>query len=1062
MHILYLEININKYNPLRASSFIELPLCIKRRNAVINIQNSDNKCFGWSVVAALIKPNGPRWNPSSYPHFSQVCNFSNIEFPVKLDSISTFEQNNNISINVYGLELIVYNNKKRYEIVGPLYFSKVKQNVHINLLLIEDNGKQHYCIIKDFSRLVSAQISNHRSRKYFCDGCLQNFSTKDLLERHCQHDCTRLYTKIPNTTLRKTRFEQTIPSNILQFENYQKKYKVPFVVYADFECLLMPLATCKPNFKTNTESFQLRTHLHQPYSCAYYIKCAFDDSLSFFKLFRGKTCVDDFLTSLEADVLDLYYKYLEPVKPMIPLLPEEEIDFQSAKTCHICEKKFTKTDIKVRDHLHTTGRFIGASHNSCNLNFKVPNFIPVFFHNLSNYDMHLFVKHLALHQEHIYVIGKTKEKYISLTKNLNVGSFQDKSGHSVQKQFKLRFVDTFRFLASSLETLAATLESHQCQEINKYFPLDKQFCLIRQKGVFPYSFVDDWNKLDVEKLPNKIDFFDKIKNEHISDELYKRAQLVWSIFGCKTLGDYSDIYLKSDVLLLCDIFENFRNSSLNAYGLDPAHYLTIPSLSWDAMLKYTQIELELLTDIDMLHFFKKGIRGGVSTCVKRMSKANNPMLNNYNFSDPLSYIVYLDATNLYGWAMKQYLPTGKFRWLHENEISTFSLSDISHTSEYGYVLEVDLEYPYNLHDYHNDLPFCPENIVPPNGKFPKLIPNLNNKSKYIIHYITLQQCLKHGLILKKIYRILTFKQSAWLEKYIDLNSKYRSEAKTKFDKDLRKLFNNSVFGKTMENVDKRIDIKIASHWSKETCKYGAETWLAKPNFKNFTIFSENLIAIEMNKVLVTYDKPIYVGFCILDLAKTVMYEFFYDFLKPKYQNNISLLYMDTDSLILETFTENIYDDIKQHSSRFDFSNFSKHNCHGIQPNVSIVGKMKDEYAGVPIKAFYGTGAKAYCVELNDRIDKKAKGVSKHIIQTTLQITDYQNVLINNVSVYCSMSIFKSYLHDIYTELRHKVALSAVDDKRFIIQGSNKTLAWGHYDIERQQNLNLLFELLKNI
>ncbi|KAK9871690.1 hypothetical protein WA026_014140 [Henosepilachna vigintioctopunctata] len=265
----------------------------------------------------------------------------------------------------------------------------------------------------------------------------------------------------------------------------------------------------------------------------------------------------------------------------------------------------------------------------------------------------------------------------------------------------------------------------------------------------------------------------------------------------------------------------------------------------------------------------------------------------------------------------------------------------------------------------------------------------------------------------------------------------------------------------MENVENRRDIKLVSHWEKQGKKFGAETWIAKPHFKDREIFSENLIAIEMNKTRVTYDKPIYVGFCVLDISKTVIYNFFYNFLKQKYGKKVSLLYSDTDSLLIEVFTENIYEDIKQNSQHFDLSNYSPQNMHNIIPNVSQIGKMKDEYAGQVIKSFYGTGAKAYCVELLDKVDKKAKGISKHIVEKNIHLSDYKNVITKNESLLCVMSIFRSCLHDMFTEMRNKIALSSFDDKRFLLKNSFRTLAWGHFDVGWHENIDtLLDELLK--
>lgn len=1057
--LLYLDVNINKYNPLRASSYIPLPKQIQYKKAVVNVQNYDEYCFGWAVTSAVCAPNGPSNRTSSYPDCRMFLEFNDIEFPVRLCDISKFEQYNpQISINVYGVEQVFLNNRMKYEIVGPLHYALNKKPVHVNLLLITDaQGNSHYCWISDLSRLVSKQITARNGCKHFCDGCLHYFRTQEHLALHLRFDCNHIYTKLPSTDLITNRLGKNVPQNILKFDNHHKQLKVPFVIYADFETILKPLDVVQPNPE---KTFTVTTCEHHPHSFAYFIKCSYDDALSKFEIYRGENTIDVFMERLERDVQNLYHDHLKHVVPMKNMTAAEIQNYENSISCHICDLPFDgDADSKVRDHCHLTGKYRGASHSICNLNFKIPNFIPIFFHNL-NYDSHLFVKKLALSKEQIDVIPQNKEKYISFSKHLLVDEILD--GGIVKKlYFSLRFLDSFRFMSCSLAQLAETLTPDQCVEIKTKFGNGVQFDLMRQKGVFPYSYIDSFSKLDQNTLPTVEQFYDPLNELSVSDEDYKRATDVWETFGCKTLGDYSDIYLQSDVLILSDVFENFRALCIQHYKLDPAHYYTAPGLSWDAMLRYTSVELELLTDLDMLHFFRKGIRGGVSTCVGRKAVANNEFLDNFDPLKPTSFIAYLDATNLYGYAMRQYLPQRDFIWLNDGEIENFDVSNVSDESDTGYVLEVDLEYPENLHDHHNDFPFCPEAIVPPNGKFKnaKLIPNLFSKSKYIIHYRNLKQCLESGLILRKIYRILKFTQSPWLRSYIDLNTKFRNLSKTEFDKDFFKGGNNTVFGKTMENVDKRVNVKLMSHWEKIGHQNGAETLIAKPSFKDLTVFSENLIAVEMNRTSVYYNKPSYVGFSILDISKTVMYDFYYNFLKEKYGNNVSLLYTDTDSLILEIFTENFYNDMKENLSKFDTSNF-KDNRYGMPRSESVVGKMKDEYAGVPISSFFGTGAKSYCVNVGDKVVRRAKGVKKSAIKSSLTAAMYRAVAENQQGVVlCKMFVFRSRLHTMYTDLVNKVALSSYDDKRFLIPNTTKTLAWGHRDIDDNDDaLNRLLEL----
>ena len=368
------------------------------------------------------------------------------------------------------------------------------------------------------------------------------------------------------------------------------------------------------------------------------------------------------------------------------------------------------------------------------------------------------------------------------------------------------------------------------------------------------------------------------------------------------------MYNKLDVLLLADVFENFRDICIKNYNLDPAHYYTAPGLSWDASLKITDVKLELLSDKDMLLMVEKGIRAGVSMVSNRYGKANNKYMGDrFDDTKPSKYITYLDANNLYGWAMSKPLPTHGFKWMKKNELETWE--------KHSCILNVfDLVYPKSLHDLHNDYPLAPERIKV--NKVDKLIPNLGYKEKYIIHYENLKQYLSLGLKLVEIHRGIKFEESPWLEKYIALNTDLRTKAKNNFEKDFFKLMNSSVFGKTMENIRNRVDIKLVNNREK------AEKLTAKPNIKHCNIFSENLISIHMKKTKLTFNKPVYLGMCILDLSKTLMYDFHYNYIMQKYGDKAKLLSTDTDSLMYEIQTEDFYKDIsKDVKDRFDTSDY---------------------------------------------------------------------------------------------------------------------------------------------
>ncbi|KAJ8910231.1 hypothetical protein NQ315_015923 [Exocentrus adspersus] len=576
-HIMYLEVNVNKHIAMGGSSYIKLPKFIENKKAVINVNNQDQHCFLWAIISALYPARARVNQVSSYPHYSNVFNTQGMSFPVKLSAVKKFELKNNISINVFGLERKFDNNKITYEVVGPLYYSQKKLGLHINLLLItDDNGNSHYCWIKNFSRLVSSQINSREHKKYFCDGCLLHFTCEKLLQRHQAHDCNHIRTYMPSTEYRKDKCGNFVRGNILKFDNYEKQMEVPFVVYADFESVLKPIDICEPSPKN---SYTYKTFRHEPYSFAYLIKCSFDDSATKFQLYRGADAARVFVDRLESDVIEIYEKYLKHIKFMNPLSKEEQEQFDRATNCGICEKPFGVGESKAKDHDHLTGKFRFAAHLNCNLNYKLPAITwPVMTHTCLSGSF-------FSDKSNVDVLAQSKEKYISFTKHLHVGNYVDKDGISKRRMLKLRFIDSFKFMASSLQ---------------------RKFELMRQKGVFPYNFVDSLDKLDYDRLPSKSEFYDKLNDEAVSELDYCRAQRVWELFNCQNLGEYSDIYLKSDILLLCDVFQNFRKICFETYKLDPAQYFTAPGLAWDAMLKLTKVNLELLTDIDMIHMLKKG------------------------------------------------------------------------------------------------------------------------------------------------------------------------------------------------------------------------------------------------------------------------------------------------------------------------------------------------------------------------------------------------------------------------------------------------------------------------
>ena len=361
-------------------------------------------------------------------------------------------------------------------------------------------------------------------------------------------------------------------------------------------------------------------------------------------------------------------------------------------------------------------------------------------------------------------------------------------------------------------------------------------------------------------LPEKQAFFSHLADEGISDEDYRHAQNIWKTFNLRNLGEYHDLYLKTDVLLLADVFENFRKVCLRNYHLDPAHYYSAPGLAWDGMLKMINVRLELMQDRDMHVLLDKSVSGGMCCISHKHAIANNPSLgDSYDASKPNSFIVYLDMNNLYGTAMCEALPEKDFDFLLDDQIANFDVNSIPDDSTTGYILEVDMDYPNHLHDGHSDFPLCsqafavnPVDLYPYTkslaskldikpGKCNKLISDIRSKQRYALHYRNLKLYMRLGMVVAKIHRIISFTQSRWLKPYINFNTEQRQKATSDFEKNFFKLMNNAVFGKTMENIRKHMDVKLMP----DGRKFNRLT--SKPNFKSFNIFSNDLVAVNMTK-----------------------------------------------------------------------------------------------------------------------------------------------------------------------------------------------------------------------
>ena len=388
-----------------------------------------------------------------------------------------------------------------------------------------------------------------------------------------------------------------------------------------------------------------------------------------------------------------------------------------------------------------------------------------------------------------------------------------------------------------------------------------------------------------------------------------------------------------------------------------------------------------------------------------------------------SYLQYLDANNFYGWAMSQKLRVGDFKWV-ENEDLLKLVKDYDVNSDKDYIFEVDVKYPKNLYKLHSDLPFLPERMKINNSK--KLVCSICDKKNYILHISALKQALDHGLELTKVHRAIEFKQEAWLKQYIDMNTELRKNAKNESEKEFFKLMNNSAYGKTMENVRNHKDIRVV------TTDERRSILASEPNFHSTMYISKDLLIMEMKKTKVRMNKPIYLGQAILDISKTLIYKFWYDYIKPKYGDKARLCYMDTDSFVMYIKTEDFYKDIASDVERwFDTSNYDKKDNRPlpIGKNKKVIGLFKDELGGKIMTEFCALRAKAYAYKLDDDTEmKKAKGTKKCIVKREITFKNYADTLFND-EVIRSQQRFRSDHHRVCTEEVNKIALSSNDDKR---------------------------------
>lgn len=1059
---------VGSFNGYLGSCYqVELPEWLQKKKCVRNIRNSDSKCFLWCLISYLLNDDRNRkFQVTKYYHtLANRFNLEGVNFPTSARDIDVFENQNPYAINVHGLNNVdqsiypIRQSAKRNgdPLINLLYIAPEDINNSNNSNNSNNNLPGHYCLITSLAPLASS--INHRVR-YICNYCFNKFHAKEKYDSHmenCQNNK-------PGTTIQKITYPSE-KSCIYKFNDYTNCDYVDYVIYADIECIIT-----EDDGRNIPSGFGFKVVSNDP--------DAFDENITGnYCMEFGYGCVERAIRRI-TEIRSVIKRKYEKVKKIVrnkSNKDEYHCLIPNQKCCYCLS-----TNTITRWYNKLTGK-INYDRYVCNVCNKKRNneknlIIPVLFHNLKGYDSHLIIQALGNSNivenfDDINAIPQSSEKFISF---------------SLYSSYPIRFIDSYAFLNTGLERLASFLQQSDfkyCTDVN-----------MRRKGYYPYEYMNSFTRFHETELPPIEAFYSKLRNENIDAEQYKIAQRMWKYFQCNDLRDYHDLYLRSDILLLADVFENFRKLCMEDYNLDPCHYYTAPGLANSAMLKRTNIYMELLSDQkqEMFNMIESGIRGGMSTITQRYAKANNKDLDNYNPKQKESWIRYYDANNLYGWAMSQKLPYGYFEFCtyqdylnetweeydmkpddkygnwgvdvnfvnkhlnkddnNENNIP-ITTDDICKWS-HGYILEVDLIYPQDIHNKHNSFPLAPERMLVESNMLSKFNKQYNNKifnekliaslyprKKYIIHYKNLQLYLRLGMVLTKVYRVLRFRESRWMKIYIAYNSlQRRNHNQNAFKKNFYKLMSNSAFGKTMENLRNRSSIKIAGN------EDIVQKFFKKDTCKDVILVGSNLAMMYMKKESICLNKPIYNGFSILELSKTLMYRFHYDVVKKSYGSNARLLFTDTDSLCYQFFDKDPEEWMQEHINEFDVSSYKSDifDKDDKNKNAFVIGKMKNEESNSQITQFCGLRSKCYMYTTeNDSTIMKSKGIPTQCFKE-FEMKGFKAAMKKKS---CKDEIkymaIVSKKHQLVHKEMKKKCLSGYDDKRFVLSNCIDTLAYGH-------------------
>jgi hypothetical protein len=1176
-----LKLLLNKKVKKSGGKTMTLPQWLVKK--VVNPRNNDDECIlhciNYFEHNHLVNSNGQRrYELNRFQKFYHKYDElrEKLEFPVSIRNIHKIEAYLKLNIVVYNLDL---SKSSKNTNICPLYANDKKYDRTVYLMLVQDRENSHYVWVQDKERLF-AHMKKHKEKMIRCDKCFQFIAPS----KFDTHSC------VENPTIIKFPKER----ELLRFKGIYKQLFQEFVCYADKETLAMMTELSKSKNQNPKKNKQRHTQTHaQHIPCSFMYVIVRNGKVFKSRSYRGENSVRVFLDTIQQDYLDIYENYLMKKLEMTDVDWDE---YNSSKRCKLCDvefsdvkqyepKKHITDDVyrqilskivndkryilyidsnrklsqsckvpksvliefkdyfwntipkdalnrrKCRDHCHITGKYRQALCNNCNIHYCVKKYLPVFFHNLKGYDGHFIISELK----------PTDMKFDGIATNSENMSLFSLKG---DKGKEICFRDSFSFLPTSLDELSQITPDDRFilleQYCKKEYPEKHQdaLLLLRNKGAYPYDYMDDFDKFNDTTLP-PIEFFaSKMKyhnksfhqlndeqRDHVKKQ-YERAWKIWNFFECKNLGDFHDIYLTSDVYILADVFENSRQHCLTNYGLDPVHYFSGAQLYFDSMIKEMKDDVNILCEDDreLYELFERGINGGISMIPHRYSKANNKYLTDYNPKLPDIFLLYIDANSLYPHAMKEKLPCDDFEFL---DISNFSTQDIielvkNDDGDKGFLVSFKLDVlPHRFQDYTRYLPFFPQktridssHLNPFQTKIQqilqgtenikhssvKLCPHFWKKDEVICHSKNLNlflriaerlDCLDEIKSKIEFISVIHFTQKQVFRDSIIKRQNLRKDATTDFEKQFHKNSMNMPFGKTFEDVKKRRDYTI-SHDGKHN-----EKMANNPRMLSFKIINEDCVLYHNLKKSITLNKPIFLGWAILELSKYHMYKTFYDVFVPKYHDKIKVCLMDTDSFIFEIQTHDLYKDLRELDDEHSFMDWSNYPItHPVFEGLckddilakvktdNITGLFKDESKGLVMYEYSGLRAKTYSYSIANEdllVNKnmiglnhlgktnynpsklsvvKSKGCSnknthKEYADMVLFFRNSQNIepTKDMLMKFKESLQFRSFDHKVFTQLLNKTTLTNFDDKFSTCPDGIHNFPHGHYKvIEYSQGL----------